>query len=231
MMPFGRPFLDYQLAALAEAGFARATLVIGPEHGAVRIYYREQQSRRILVDFAEQAAPRAPRGTADAVLAAEPVVGAEEFAVVNGDNLYPVAALRQLRALGGPGLVAFSADGLVRGGIDRERLRAFALIRSDADGFLAELVEKPDAEAARAFGPAPLVSMTCWRFSRAIFAACRAVAPSPRGELELPDAVRLALRGGERFRVALCDEPVLDLSCRADVPVVAARLAGRQVEL
>ena len=39
MIPVGRPFLDYVLSALADAGFRQACLVIGPEHDVVREYY------------------------------------------------------------------------------------------------------------------------------------------------------------------------------------------------
>ena len=36
MIPIGRPFLDYVLSALADAGYTETCLVIGPEHGAIR---------------------------------------------------------------------------------------------------------------------------------------------------------------------------------------------------
>ena len=39
MIPIGRPFLDYVLSALADAGVRKVCLVIGPEHDAVRTYY------------------------------------------------------------------------------------------------------------------------------------------------------------------------------------------------
>ena len=39
MIPFRRPFLDYVLSALADAGCSEVCLVIGPEHDVVREYY------------------------------------------------------------------------------------------------------------------------------------------------------------------------------------------------
>jgi len=54
----------------------------------------------------------------------------------------------------------------------------------------------------------------------------------PSGELELPEAVRFAVtKLAERMRVLPFREPVLDLTSRADVAAVAARLAGEQVRL
>jgi glucose-1-phosphate thymidylyltransferase len=94
-----------------------------------------------------------------------------------------------------------------------------------ADGFLEEIVEKPNETAFEAMGPQALVSMNLWAFTPAMFEACRRVKPSPRGELELPHAVRIAMKDlGERFRVLPFVTPVLDLGRRGDVASVAAFL-------
>jgi glucose-1-phosphate thymidylyltransferase len=85
MMPIGRPFLDYTLSALADAGYREVCLVIGPGHQAVRDYYESLQLTRIDLRFAIQ---QQPRGTADAVAAAEAFAGAEQFLVLNSDNHY-----------------------------------------------------------------------------------------------------------------------------------------------
>lgn len=227
MMPLagGRPFLDYALSALADAGFTDACLVVGPEHDAIRGYYRDEAPpRRLRVAFATQPEPK---GTADAVLAAEAFAAADPFILVNGDNLYPTEALAVLRHLDGPGLIGFSRRALVeRGNVDAARLASFAVAMSDDDGRLTRLVEKPAPEFLEAHPGLP-VSMNCWRFSPAIFAACRRVEPSSRDELELPDAVALSMAElGEQYRVVPCDEPVLDLGHREDVATVAQALSG-----
>ncbi len=74
--------------------------------------------------------------------------------------------------------------------------------------------------------------MNCWLLTAEIFDACRRVPSSPRGELELPLAVQYAIDViGMRVRVLPVDAPVLDLSHRADIPAVAARLGGMQISL
>jgi glucose-1-phosphate thymidylyltransferase len=109
---------------------------------------------------------------------------------------------------------------------------AFALIEAGPGGVLTRIVEKPTSVEADSFGPDPLVSMNAWLLPPSIYDACRAVRPSPRGELELQDAVRIAVeRMGEHFRIVESSEPVLDLSSRADIPLAAARLAGIEVRL
>jgi glucose-1-phosphate thymidylyltransferase len=230
LIPVGRPFLDYVLGSLADAGYRDICLVIGPEHDAVRDRYaRELKLTRVRVHFSIQ---QEPRGTADAVAAAERFAAGNEFLVVNSDNLYPVAVLRALRKLAGPGLALFSGLGLVRDGdIPPERLRAFSVVTTDADGFLVDIVEKPDEATFASFGDDPPVSMNCWRLPPAIFAACRDITASSRGELELPDAVRLAVSRGVRFAVVLSQEGVLDLTRRADIAAVTARLRDVPVAL
>lgn len=230
MIPtIGRPFLDFVLSALADAGYREACLVVGPEHHAVREHFaRDADMRRMRVRFAVQ---ERPLGTADAVLAAEPFAGGDPFLVLNSDNYYPVAALAALREHGAPALLGFDRDALGQGGnIPPERIASFAILDVAPDGSLRRVVEKPDEATLRAFGPAAYVSMNCWLFTPDIFDACRRVAPSIRGELELPHAVQLLIdERGVRFAVLPVHSPVLDLSSRADVPAVAAHLADVEV--
>jgi glucose-1-phosphate thymidylyltransferase len=227
MMPLGaRPFLDYVLSALADAGIVDVTLVIGPEHHQVREYFTTiAPPRRVAVHFAVQAEPR---GTADAVLSARDVVRDAPFLMLNSDNYYPVAAYSVLAALGAAGLVAFDADTLVReGGIEPERVLSYALVDFDDDGWLRAVREKPSADDPLVHRAQRWVSMNLWSFTPAIFEACARVRPSVRGELEIQDAVTIAMRDlGERFRVLPLRAGVLDLSSRADVALVAARLTA-----
>lgn len=231
LIPLDRPFLDYVLSVLADAGYSWACLVVAPEHDAIRNYYREQSPpRRIHVDFAVQ---EEPRGTADAVAAAEGFAGGEPFLVINSDNYYPEEALRQLRRQEGCAVALFEDAAMLEGSnIAPERLQHFAIGKIDERGCLKRVLEKPD-EATLATMPRPRwVSMNCWRFGPSIFEACRKVRPSPRGELELPDAVQYAIDVlGERFVVVKVRAPVLDLTSRSDVAAVAARLAGVEVDL
>ena len=227
MMPLGaRPFLDYVLSALADAGIGTVTLVIAADAHEMRDYFaRTHAPQRVRVRFAVQAEPR---GTADAVHAARDTVDDAPFLVLNSDNYYPVAAYRDLSAIGASGLVAFEAETLVREGrLEPERVLRYALIDADDDGWLRTVREKPSEDDPLARRAERWVSMNLWSFTPVIFEACARVQPSPRGELEIQDAVNLAVRElGEHFRVLPMRAAVLDLSSRADVAFVAARLAG-----
>ncbi len=230
MMPDarGRPFLDHVLSALADGGITDVCVVIGPGDSAIRDHYAAQPLRRVVLAYAVQ---HEPTGTADALLAAELWTATQDFLTLNADNLYPVAAVRALATLGGPGLVAFDSATLVRdSNIEPERIAAFAVVRIRADGTLADITEKPSADALRVAKGASWVSMNLWRFDQAIFAACRDVSVSARGERELPEAVALAVRRGDAYRVITMHAGVLDLSRRGDVAEVARRLGRRDVE-
>jgi dTDP-glucose pyrophosphorylase len=223
-----RPFLDYVLSALADAGYKDVGLVIGPEHGAIRDRYDhvERPSRVRLTWLIQDE----PLGTANAVLAAETWIADSPFIVANADNLYPVDVLRHLRDIGCPALPVFERDELVSSSnIPPDRVASFALLDVDEERNLKAIVEKPGLEMVAKAGPHALVSMNVWRFDTRIFKACRDVPRSPRGEFELPMAVAVALAGGVRFRAFPARGEVLDLSRQTDIADVSRRLAGRGV--
>lgn len=221
----GRPFLDYGLSRLADAGVTEVVVVIGPESGEIRERYVKKPPSRIRLAFAEQ---REPLGSADALLAAELASNGAEFLALNSDDVYPLTALRGLIDLGRPGLPVFSGRTLLaHGNFPPERLARFATLEIGADGDLRRIVEKPGGAAAGAAPGNSWYSMNLWRFSPAIFEACRRVPLSARGEMELPQAVGFGIAAlGLSFRTFRCAEGVIDLSTRDDVEGVAARLAG-----
>lgn len=235
MMPIGneepgngnrsRPFLDYVLSALADAGCRSVCLIVAPDHASIRDYYEGTgRPSRLAVEFAVQ--PTAD-GTARAVLSAEQYTQHDPFLVLNSDNLYPTEVLRRLVVLDGPGLPAFEQDALIRdSGFPADRVASFAALELDADDYLVRIIEKPGREYFDAAGPRALVSMNVWRFDARIFDACRDVPLSPRGEYELPEAVGLAIDRGVKFRTFRAGGAVLDLSRRSDVALVSARLSG-----
>ena len=222
-----RPFLDYTLSALADAGYTDVCLVVAPDHETMAHYYEGAgRPRRVRLAFAVQ---DEPIGTANAVAAAEAWTGDDPFLVINGDNYYAVRTLASLVGRAGAATALYKAETLLaRSNIPADRIRAFALGVVE-DGRLARIVEKPTPEQAAALGDA-LVSMTCWRMPPAIHAACRRVTRSVRGEYELVDAVNALIADGVRFEVVVAEDGVLDLSRRGDVAAVAQALAGVTVD-
>jgi glucose-1-phosphate thymidylyltransferase len=228
LMPVGgaapRPFLDFLLSSLADAGCDEVCLVVAPDHDAIRRHYESARPARVRLAYAIQ---ERPLGTANALLAAEGFAGDAPFLALNSDNLYPVDVLRALVDRQGPGLPAFESAALVTdSGFSADRVAGFAVLQVDSRGRLQTIVEKPGLARVVAGGPRALVSMNVWRFDARIFEACRDVPISTRGEYELPEAVALALARGMEFEVVLARGAVLDLSRRSDVVDVGRRLAA-----
>ena len=226
----GHPFLDYVLSGLADAGFTQAYVVIGPEHEAIRERYGTYgpvRPARIRVVCAVQ---QKATGTAEAILAAEPLVAGAPFVVLNGDNYYPLEVLRQLREMPVPALPAFSARALVAGGIPVERIAEYATLDIAEDGHLRAIREKPEGGSGIESGVR--VSMNPWLLDKEIFRAVREVPLSRRNERELPEAVQWAIgRQGITYHTFPTNARVLDLSRRADVAAMSAALAGVEVSL
>lgn len=225
LMPIGEHrLIDYSLSALADAGIRRAVLVVAPEHEEFTRHLAALAPRRLEVLLAVQ---EEPRGTADAVASAREAVGEEPFVMVNGDNLYPGEGVRRLLQEPGSALLGFERSALLTdSNIPADRIAAFALIEQSG-GRLERIVEKPDAQTLAAAGPDALVSMNCFAFTPEIFEACARIEPSPRGELEIVDAVREL----DEVRVIPFAGGVLDLSRREDIDEVQRRLAGVEVAL
>jgi dTDP-glucose pyrophosphorylase len=229
LIPIDRPFLDYVLSAAADAGYRHVCLVIGPEQEAIREYYGSVQAEKLDFSFACQLEPK---GTADAVAAAEAFAGDDPFVVLNSDDYYPVAALKALREQSGSAVALFERDAMLRGNVPEDRIKSFSVGKIDEAGRLSQILEKPN-DATLAALPRPLwISMNCWRFGPSIFKACRAIKPSARGEYEIPDAVQYIINVlGETFAAVKVCEPVLDMTCRGDIASVTALLAGTKVNL
>ena len=225
----GRSILERQLEILARVGIQEVCVVVRPGNDPVRAHLQRVDPPGLELRFAVQTRPD---GSAGAVLAARAVVGDRPFLVLNGDNLYPEAALRHLAETEGDVLMAFRARALAEeGGVEPARITAFALVEMDGDGLLQGLTEKPSPDALARHGPDPLVGMNCWRFTPGIFRACARVGTSIRGERELPAAVLARRREeGVEVRVVVASEGVLDLTCRADIPHLEELLGAREAE-
>ena len=225
----GRPFLDYVISSLADAGFDQFCLVIGPEHDLIRDYYASCEKSRVEITYAIQ---EQPLGTADAVAAAEDFAGDDRVLVVNSDNFYPEDAVARLREVPASATLGFTKRAMIdQSNIDPERIRAFALLDSDDSGQLTDIIEKPAPEVVDAAGETALVSMNCFLLTPRIFEACRSIEKSARGEYEIVDAVRWMVEQGERFAVVPVEAGVLDMSNRGDIASVVDALGGREVKL
>lgn len=230
LMPLhGRPFIDYIVDGLLRSGLDRICFVIAPEDDLMRRHARRiTDTSEADVEWAMQ---EEPLGTADAVLAGEEFAAGDPFVLCNGDNLYPRDTLRRLAETEDRHcrVVAFERQALIRdSNLDPERVKSFAVMTVGAEGRLEGIVEKPEAPEQYARDGRLWVNMNLYRFTPAVFDACREIEPDPvRGELELTSAVESLIRRPDAdFRVVFCRRGVVDLTSRADIPAAERALRG-----
>jgi len=238
-----RPFLDYLLLNAREGGVESVMIVVGASDTTIMQRYGNLENPPVpglSIGFVRQPIPPGrtkPLGTADALmraLDARPDWKGATVVVCNSDNLYSPGAFRLL--LESPCrnvLIGYDRAALR---FDAPRIARFALIRRDAEGFVTDIVEKPDAAHVQELERdpvAPGVSMNIFRLEvDRIYPFLSAVPPDPvRHEKELPTAVALMARSHPGSVCALpLAEHVPDLTQLEDVAQVELFLGHHATE-
>lgn len=250
--PGGEAVIDIVGSDAVAAGFSRLVLVLGHETGpAIRYHVERTWPARVDVAFALQ---EVPRGTVDAVLAAEEHVGPHaSFGVANADDVYGQGGLARLAshvAAAGDehalvayrlrdsligrepvtrGICEVGPDGMLRAVDERRK------VTPRADG---TIVAGDDREPAELDPEAP-VSVNLWGFRPTIWAvfeeAMAQAGTDPAAEVLLPEVVGELLAGGRHSgagpqRFAVLDAPgrCIGVTHPGDLALVQADLA-RQV--
>jgi len=178
-----RPVLFYGIEAMAAAGIEEIGIIIAPETGdEIRETAGDGSQFGVRITYIVQ---DEPAGLAHAVLTAEPFLGTDPFVMYLGDNLLQ-GGITDLVA-------AFRADApdamiLLTPVPDPEHYGVAEL----HDGRVVRLQEKP---------PQPktdLALVGVYMFTACIHDAARAIEPSPRGELEITDAIQYLVDAGRR---------------------------------
>jgi glucose-1-phosphate thymidylyltransferase len=178
-----RPVLFYAVEAMAQAGIAEVGIIIAPETGdEIRAAVGDGERFGVRITYIVQ---DSPAGLAHAVLTAEPFLGADSFVMYLGDNLLQ-GGIEELVA-------AFDANApdaliLLTPVPDPEHYGVAEL----SDGRVVALAEKP-AEPRT-----DLALVGVYMFTASIHDAARAIRPSPRGELEITDAIQHLVDHGRR---------------------------------
>ncbi|HEY5142108.1 MAG TPA: glucose-1-phosphate thymidylyltransferase [Solirubrobacteraceae bacterium] len=178
-----RPVLFYGIEAMAAAGIEEIGIIIAPETGdEIRETAGDGSQFGVRITYIVQ---DAPAGLAHAVLTAEPFLGTDPFVMYLGDNLLQ-GGITDL-------VDAFRADApdaliLLTPVPDPEHYGVAEL----HEGRVVRLQEKP---------PQPktdLALVGVYMFTAGIHDAARAIEPSPRGELEITDAIQYLVDAGRR---------------------------------
>ncbi|MFD1818156.1 glucose-1-phosphate adenylyltransferase [Pseudarcicella hirudinis] len=230
----GKSLIDYELYNAHLAGFEELLLLLHPEDNFTQAYYENLMAKdktfglRILFATQYIAEDRVkPAGTADAVLQAlqqhkEWQKG--RFIILNSDNLYSVNALNLLwNCKSDNALISYGKSALE---FPEERIKAFAVIRTNDEGFLENIIEKPEEEQTKAIEMKDGrvgVSMNAFVMEASQLIPCLENTPfhPVRNEKELPYAVSLLVHKiPNSVYVIPLDENVPDLTSKYDISIV-----------
>lgn len=178
-----RPVLFYGIDAMARAGIEEVGIVIAPETGdEIRAAAGDGAKFGVRITYIVQ---DEPSGLAHAVLAAEAFLDGASFVVYLGDNL-------------------------LQGGI-RDLVRTFETSRPDALILLTPVADPENHGVAELDGdrvvalaekpPEPRTNLALvgvYMFTPDIHDAARAIGRSPRGELEITDAIQHLVDAGKQ---------------------------------
>jgi len=199
-----KPILFYGLEDMAEAGIREVGIVIGETGEEIRAAVGDGSTWDLEVTYIPQ---DEPLGLAHCVLIAQDFLGEDDFVMYLGDNLLrqgiaefvdSFEADRQASSV--PSLdgetVPPTAQILLARVPDPQR---FGVAEIGPDGEVLQLLEKPEEP------PSDLALVGVYLFDATIHEAVAAIEPSPRGELEITDAIQWLIDNGKRVRHEILD--------------------------
>jgi glucose-1-phosphate thymidylyltransferase len=185
-----KPILFYGLEAIAAAGIREVGIIVGDTRDEVMAAVGDGSRFGLAVTYLPQ---DAPLGLAHCVLIAREFLGDDDFVMYLGDNLLEqdLDAFVRRFAAARQELAPPSAQILLKQVPDPHR---FGIAELDEAGDVVRLVEKP------ADPPSDLALVGVYLFDPTIHTAVASIAPSPRGELEITDAIQWLIDHGHRVR-------------------------------
>lgn len=182
-----RPVLEHVLENIAELGVTEVAVIVGAWAAEIRTVVGDGARFGMRVTYIRQ---DRPLGLAHCVALARPFLGDDDFVMYLGDIMLPegVAEIGQEFRTRRP-----AAHVVVHRVADP---RAFGVAELAPDGSVARLVEKPQ------FPRSDLAIIGVYFFTPEIHTAVAAIEPSPRGELEITDAIQWLLSNGFDVRAS-----------------------------
>jgi glucose-1-phosphate thymidylyltransferase len=199
-----KPILFYGIEDLVEAGIVEIGIIIGHTGDEIRAAVGDGSAFGAHVTYIPQ---DAPLGLAHCVAIAHDFLGDDDFVMYLGDNLLrqgvkefvdrfeadrEAARIPTLEDAPRPP----SAQILLARVADPQR---FGVAAIDEKGEVTQLVEKPEVP------PSDLALVGVYLFDATIHDAVAAIEPSPRGELEITDAIQWLIDQGHRVRHEVLD--------------------------
>lgn len=168
----GKPMLFYVIEKLAEAGIERVIVNVNPGERELQRHVGDGSRWGVAITYLEQTG--GPKGLGHIITNAERHLGGEPFCFYLGDNIFLGSIRRFIERFERDALHCLLALSRVS---DPQRFGVPEIV----DGRIVRVEEKP----AHPKSPYAVTGIYC--YTPEVFAAARAIAPSPRGEYEISD--------------------------------------------
>lgn len=187
MIPIAnQPMLYYGLRHLKEAGVQEVGIILGPITEGIREAVGDGSAFGVRVEYIVQGEPR---GLAHAVLVARSFLGEDPFLMYLGDNLLESGPRAYLDAF------ATGSPAAVVGAVAVDEPSHYGVVELDGADRIVSIEEKPKKPRSN------LALVGVYLFTPEVHEVIRELRPSPRGELEITDAIRALSERTGRVRV------------------------------
>ncbi|MBK5569180.1 glucose-1-phosphate thymidylyltransferase RfbA [Ensifer sp. SSB1] len=183
---YDKPMIYYPLSVLMQADIRDILIISSPEHlASYERLFGDGTSLGLRISYAVQAKPE---GLAQAFTIGEEFIGADNVALVLGDNIFFGAGLGELlekarHRKSGATVFAYEVD-------DPER---YGVVELATDGHALSLEEKPEKPKSR-FAVTGL-----YFYDNKVVELAKSLQPSKRGEYEITDLNRVYMEQGALF--------------------------------
>ncbi|TFF88304.1 MAG: nucleotidyltransferase family protein [Promethearchaeota archaeon] len=182
MLPLhGKPILEYIINGLTYAGIKDIIMVVGYKKEQIMDYFKEGAKWGANIEYVEQ---RKLDGTGAALLLCEDLIANDHFFLTWGDILVPYEIYKKVCDLYRSERNKF----ILVANYTEDTSRGAAVLCQD--NYCLDIIEKPP----RGTIDSNLNNCGIFVLSTEIFKAIKMIKPSPRGEIELPQALSLGVR-------------------------------------
>jgi glucose-1-phosphate thymidylyltransferase len=176
-----KPVLVRVIESIRDAGITDIGIVIGDTGDEIRAAVGNGKRWGVQITYIPQ---DAPLGLAHAVKISQEFIGDDRFVMFLGDNCIQGGISPLIEQFGRS---TFNAQIVLKRVNDP---RSFGVAELDEEGKISRLVEKPREPRSN------LALVGIYMFDRHIFDAVNSIRPSPRGELEITDAIQWLVTNG-----------------------------------
>ncbi|MCR4436854.1 MAG: glucose-1-phosphate thymidylyltransferase [Clostridiales bacterium] len=182
-----KPILYYIIEKISKVGIEDVGIIVGDTHQEIKIAVGNGNRWGIRTTFIHQPFPL---GLAHAVKTASSFIGDSDFIMILGDNLFQM----ELDEIINNFYLNNSNASLLLHRVDNPSEFGVAVVEN---GRIVKLVEKPEDFIS------DLIVTGVYVFDKSIFNAISHINPSPRGELEITDAIQKLLEMGGKVSYTL----------------------------